>query len=391
MATNREGDRMAKFVPAEVFPPGALIDDELEFRNWNQADLAQVMGRPLKTISGIINAKVRVTEETAKDLEMAFGIDADFWMRTEAHYRLHLARTEPTPAAIAIQKRSAIRRVAPIRQMVARGWIGMTDDLDEMQRRIETFRGAPIDQPVAFTMAAKQTSYDEPLSPEQEVWLLRAKRLAETMQVPAYSSARLESAIDQMRGLMRSPDDAYQVPKLLANAGVRFVVVERLPGLRIDGVCFWLNAQRPVIALSLTRDRIDNFWFVLRHECEHVLRGDGKDGAFIVDNDLELAPSVSEQEQCANEAAREFCVREAVFSDFVRRKGPLFTDTNVRQFAHDLGLHSGIVAGRLRMHLSKGPLGPEAWKRFTTHLARIRHVITSTALVDGFGSSPHIS
>ncbi len=171
-------------------------------------------------------------------------------------------------------------------------------------------------------MAAKQTSYDGPLSPEQEVWLLRAKRLAETMQVAAYSPARLEAAIEKMHELLRSPDDARHVPKLLADAGVRFVVVERLPGLKIDGVC---------------------------------------------------------------------CVPETAFNDFVRRKGPLFTDTNVRQFAHYLGLHSGIVAGRLRMHLSRGPLGQEAWKRFVPHLARVRHVITGTALVDGFGSTPHIS
>jgi len=242
-----------------------------------------------------------------------------------------------------------------------------------------------------FTMAAKQVSYDAPLSPEQEVWLLRAKRLAESLQVPAYSRSKLLHAVDQMRGLLRSPDDAYQVPKLLADAGVRFVIVERLPGLKIDGVCFWLkDGTQPVIAMSLTRDRIDNFWFVLRHEIEHVLNGDGKDGA-IVDNDLDQAPDLSEQEQRANEAALDFCVPAGSMTDFMKRKGPLFTDTNIRQFAHDLGLHSGIVAGQLRMRLSKGPLGSEAWKRYTSHLARIRHVVVSTALVDGFGSSPRIA
>jgi len=34
----------------------------------------------------------------------------------------------------------------------------------------------------------------------------------------------------------------------------------------------WLDDKSPVIALSMRFDRIDNFWFVLRHELEHVLR-----------------------------------------------------------------------------------------------------------------------
>jgi len=383
---------MSAFVPAEVFPPGTLIQEELEVRGWTQIDLAEVMGRPLKTISGIVNAKVRVTEETAKELELALGIDADFWLRTESYYRLHKARKEPTPASLAIAKRAAIRQKVPLRLMVARGWISITDDPDELQRRVEAYRGVPLGQPVPFTMAAKQASYDEPLSAIQEVWLLRAKRLAETMQVPSYSPAKLEDAVEQMRELLRSPDNAYLVPKLLAEAGVRFVVVERLPGLKIDGVCFWLRGgTQPVIAMSLTRDRIDNFWFVLRHECEHVFNGDGKDGAFVVDNDLDQAPNVSDQERLANEAARNFCVPEAEMIDFMARKGPLFTDTNIRQFAHDNGRHSGLVAGQLRMYLSKGPLGSEAWKRYTSHLAKIRDAVISTALVDGFGSSPQIT
>lgn len=379
---------MAGFVPAEVFPPGTLILEELDARGWTQTDLAEVMGRPLKTISGIVNAKVRVTEETAKELELALGIDADFWLRTEAFYRLHAT---PKAASAAIAKRAQIRDRVPLRLMVARGWISVTDDVDELQRRVEAYLGGPLDRTVPFAMAAKQVSYNEPLSATQEVWLLRAKRLAESMQVQAYSRSKLVQAVEQMRGLLRSPDDAYKVPKLLADAGVRFVIVERLPGLKIDGVCFWLkNGTQPVIAMSLTRDRIDNFWFVLRHEIEHVLNGDGKDGA-IIDNDLDQAPNVSDQERQANDAALDFCVPAERMTDFMKRKGPLFTDINIRQFAHDLGLHSGIVAGQLRMRLSKGPLGSEAWKRYTSHLAKIRHVVVSTALVDGFGSSPQIS
>lgn len=379
---------MSTFVPAEVFPPGYYIKWELEARDWTQGDLAAVMRRPLQAINEIINAKKRVTGDTARELELALGIDADWWVRTEALYRLHTRSAEPPKT---ILRHADLRKRVPLRHLINRGWIESTDDQKELERRVEAFLEGPIDKPISFTMAAKQSSYDEPLSSTQAVWLLRAKQLAQALQVLSYSRAKLLDAVEEMRGLLRSPDDAYQVPRLLANAGVRFVVVERLPGLKIDGVCFWLkNGTQPVIAMSLTRDRIDNFWFVLRHEIEHVLNDDGKDGSFVVDNDLDQAPDVSEQEKRANTAACNFCVPQDKFVNWVERKQPLFTDTLIREFARDNGLHSGLVAGQLRMRLSKGPLGGDAWKRFTTHLARVRHVVISTALVDGFGSSPQI-
>ena len=75
---------------------------------------------------------------------------------------------------------------------------------------------------------------------------------------------------------------------ILAESGVRFVIVEALPQAKIDGVCFWLDKQAPVIGLSMRYNRIDNFWFVLRHEIEHVLKGHGRDAPEgMIDAELE--------------------------------------------------------------------------------------------------------
>lgn len=43
--------------PAEVFPPGAYIKDELDARGWSQAEFAETLGRPARVVSEIINAK----------------------------------------------------------------------------------------------------------------------------------------------------------------------------------------------------------------------------------------------------------------------------------------------------------------------------------------------
>lgn len=77
---------MIDFVPAEVFPPGEFIRDEIEARGWTQQDLASFMGRSLVTVSKIITGKQSITARAAKGLAEAFGTSAEYWMSLEAAY-----------------------------------------------------------------------------------------------------------------------------------------------------------------------------------------------------------------------------------------------------------------------------------------------------------------
>lgn len=48
---------MTDLIPAEAFPAGEFLRDELEARNWSQSDFAKIIGRPAKLVSEIINNK----------------------------------------------------------------------------------------------------------------------------------------------------------------------------------------------------------------------------------------------------------------------------------------------------------------------------------------------
>jgi addiction module HigA family antidote len=82
------------FIPAEVFPPGEFLREELQARGWTQSDLARVIGRPLQTVNQIINGGKRITVETAKELGLALGTGPEVWLNLENAYRLH---TTPAP------------------------------------------------------------------------------------------------------------------------------------------------------------------------------------------------------------------------------------------------------------------------------------------------------
>jgi HTH-type transcriptional regulator/antitoxin HigA len=91
--------------PAEVFPPGDFIREELDARGWTQGDLAKIMGRPEPAINQMINNKRGITAESALELAAAFGTSPEFWMNLDAAYRLHQAEQWHAAAISSIELR----------------------------------------------------------------------------------------------------------------------------------------------------------------------------------------------------------------------------------------------------------------------------------------------
>jgi HTH-type transcriptional regulator/antitoxin HigA len=183
--------------------------------------------------------------------------------------------------------------------------------------------------------------------------------------------------------LLSAPEEARKVPRVLAEIGIRYVIVESLPSAKIDGVSFWLNDVQPVIGMSLRFDRIDNFWFVLRHEIEHILCRHGR-GAAVLDTELEgekagTGPKVSGEELVANLAAATFCVPAKDMDRFIERKAPFFAERDILGFARTLRVHPGLVAGQLQNRTGR-------YDRFRPHLAKIRSIVIPNAISDGWGN-----
>lgn len=362
-------------VPAEVFPPGDLLRAEIEARGWTQAEFAEIIGRSVTSVSNIINAKATITPTTAKLLAAALGTSDTMWMNLDANYWLW--REEPAPGRIATAAR--VRQRFPVRDMINRGWLEDSEDPQVLESRLLRYFKTPnLETTPRFDVAAKRVKgadKDDELTDVQYAWLFRVKQIAETMPVPRYSEKKLREAESELQALTGNPEEIRQVPRILEECGVRFVVVEPLPGSKIDGVCFWLTPKQPVIGMSLRLGRIDNFWFCLRHEIEHVLRHDAH-----VDSDIyqiEEEPLV-EAEAAANEAAEHFCVPGEELDDFIRRVQPLFSEQRVVGFSRALGVHPGLVVGQLHWRTKK-------YNLLRKYLIDVRDFVTPYVLTDGYG------
>jgi HTH-type transcriptional regulator/antitoxin HigA len=371
--------------PAEVFPPGDFIRRELEARGWTQDDLATIMGRPLQAINELIGGKKQITPETALGLAKAFGDDdALYWLNLDNVYRLSKAK----PLDDAVEHRAKLYARFPVRDLIKRNWIADSDNPRVVEHRVCQFFGIQsVDDTPQMPHAALANQYDVREYNEstklQYAWLFRAKELASCVDTAPYDESKLKAAIAKLRALLIAPEEIRQVPAILAEAGVRFVVVEFLKGAKIDGAAFWLG-QTPVIAMSLRYDRINNFWFVLRHECEHVLRRDGTVIDVELTENVESGATLPLQEQRANSAAADFMVPRAQLEDFITRVRPLFSEKRVLLFAKKLGVHPGLVVGQLQ-HRKEVP-----YTHFHKLLVKVREIITQTALTDGWGLSPPV-
>lgn len=371
-------------IAADCRTPGQLIAKLLELRNWSQRVLAIILEVNETVISKIISGATRLDADMAIKLEAIFGVEADTFLELQKTYDLAkariVARPDPTRATRAI-----LFGELPVAEMIRRGWLDADDirDVPKIEAALTKFFGAPsIQQIEILPHAAKKTEVATPATPSQLAWFYRVKQIANEMMVAHYSEFGVRTALKKLELLMNAPEQVRNVPRILAECGIRFMLVETIGSAKIDGVCCWLDDSSPVIAMTLRYDRIDNFWFVLRHEMEHVLRRHGRE-ATILDTELEgeragTGASISEEERIANEAAADFGVSKRTLDKFIRLKSPFFKEADFLGFAKTVRIHPGIIAGRIQHETKRYDL-------FRNHLVKVRTKIAPSAMVDGWG------
>jgi HTH-type transcriptional regulator/antitoxin HigA len=364
--------------------PGQLISALLKEKGWSQRVLAVVLDIDETGVNRLVSDKRPVDASMALALEELFGVPAEQFLGLQKSYDLAKARIAARPDPNRAT-RARLFGDLPIAEMIKRGWLNASDvrDVVNVERSLVEFFGVKTPEEIAIPPhAAKKMMADTGPTLVQLAWLYRVKAIASEMLVARYSPGMVHAAIKKLSNLLSAAEEARKVPRLLTESGIRFVIVESLASAKIDGVCFWLNEESPVIGLSLRYDRIDNFWFVLRHELEHLLRLHGRENP-MPETELEgekagTGPNVPEEERIANEAAADFCVPKKMMDAFIARKAPFFAERDIFGFARTIHVHPGLIAGQLRHRTGR-------YDRFRHHLVKIRSIIAPSAIVDGWG------
>ena len=174
-----------------------------------------------------------------------------------------------------------------------------------------------------------------------------------------------------MRRFAAKSQAVHRVPELLTKYGIRYVVVEPLPRVQIDGAAFWLD-ESPVIAMSLRFDNIGSFWYTLMHEVAHIKYRD----AFSFDN-LDALANDDAEIRASNEASN-LLVPEQELDTFIKTYSPRYTEARINNLATKLQIHPGIIVGQLQ---HRKEVSYAAHRKL---MAKVRELTTTLAFTDGW-------
>ncbi|MCB0201149.1 MAG: HigA family addiction module antidote protein [Anaerolineae bacterium] len=336
------------YQPTIVTAPGETLADLLDEQGMTQTELAQRMGRPLKTINQIVNGKAAITAETAVQLEKIFETPATYWLNHEAHYRAYLARCREEEDYAAWYDWLG---QMPLRELKR---LGVVSDLrnqgknkNVLLRELLQFFGVASPTEWEAIYGQMRTAYRRSMPDRSDpcataVWLRLGELQSMGLTCERFDRIKFATALQEIRALtVLSPDDFEPLLKQkCAASGVALALAPAMPGARVSGAARWLR-NKPVIQLSLYGKFNDRFWFTFFHEACHILRH--SDQLVFLDEKWDHE-NLNQQELEANAFAANWLIP----AEFVKELPELKSKAAVCEFAARIGIHPGIVVGRLQ-------------------------------------------
>jgi len=334
------------FSPNYAVAPGAILAEWLQERGMKQTELAERMGRPIKTVSELIHGKICILQETAFQLERVTGIEASFWMNADRIYQERAARLAEGQQMTS-WKRWALR--FPFREMVDFGWVVPTPSGVARVRAL--FRYFGVASPDAWQArygrlqaAFRQFPAFHADDAHLGAWLRQGEIQAARTECSPYNEPGFKDALVELRRATTSMPETFwpELVQKCRGTGVAVVLVPELSQTHVSGATRWLTPTKALIQLSLRYKTDDHLWFTFFHEAAHVLLH-GKKDVFVEFND---PTNQNQKEQEADRWAADFLIPPAEWRCFCA--GGAMNVGDITTFAARLGISPSIVVGRLQ-------------------------------------------
>lgn len=329
----------------QIAPPGQTLLETIDALGMTQAELAQRMGRPLKTINGIIKGKVAITPETAIQLERVLGLPARFWASQEQQYRETLTRQDE---ARQLTDQVFWLSEIPVKAMIGQDWLqAFDDDVDQLREVLQFFGVA---SPVQWRVLWLEAQADLQRSPTFQAnpgavvaWLRRGELEARGLFCEPYDARTFRRMLDEIRPLTRQ-SPVIALPKLVelcAAAGVAVTPVPTLTEIPLGGATRWLTPTKALIQLNSRLKSTGEPWFTFFHAAGHILLH-GKRDMFLEDG---TPPDDRENE--ANTFAANVLIPAFKLWRFVETED-YKSQAAIETFATTIGIAPGIVVSQLQ-------------------------------------------
>ena len=319
--------------------PVAAIKFCMDQQDLTPRDLMPYIGSRAR-VSEVLSGKRPITMSMARALHEHLAIPAEVLLQKPVP-----DNDAGIPAGLAAER-------FPLKEMAKRAWI---PNLPDLKSRAGELVAGLLDRAGGSDAFAAVPHYrkndhrrinakTDPYALRAWCWQVLASANDNCPRTPYESGTVNPDFLANIARLSPSEDGPLQARDYLADHGIVLIMERHLPKTHLDGAAFRLPEKPPVIGLSLRHDRIDNFWFCLLHELAHLGRH-LDDGTLGFVDDLDLAGNdVREIE--ADKWAQEALIPSDEWDNGMIRSKP--TTLDVVHFAHRVGVHPAIVAGRVR-------------------------------------------
>jgi HTH-type transcriptional regulator/antitoxin HigA len=337
------GDYDRKYAKQWPLDPIQAITFRMEQQGLGKRDLEPFIGSPSR-VSEVLAGKRNLTVSMMRRLHSGLGIPAR-----------SLIGDDDLGEAVGDEEVQYDFSKFPLAEMLARGMFhGVVGGLTELKHRAEeliapVLRGSGIGAHSPALLRAPMHQSGSRTMDEYALLVWRVRVVAKAHKKPPRATYK-EGVITPkwLRDLAKlsSFDEGPRLAQeYLSRSGVCLVVEEHFKKTYLDGAAM-LCTNFPIVALTLRHDRIDNFWFALIHECIHVAKHLRLDRMFIADNLEDKSRKGRQEEDEADEGARDALIPKEVWANASVRK--THSQHDAIDLAEQLGIHPAVVAGRLR-------------------------------------------
>ncbi len=339
--TTTDVTALHSYEPDYALPPGDIIDEYLEEHGMTQVELARRLGITPKHMNQVISGAASLSSELAIRLERVTAVPARFWNALEANYQDFQAREREK---ISLNAEVGLLDLLPIKELIKQGYLAdrqhePIEQLREVLRFFGVAGRSPFDEMVTSAAYRKSRSFT---SDQYAIasWLRVGEIQAATVDCGPFDKATFRAALEDIRKLTKIDDPAIWLPQLrdlCVAAGVVVLLVPEIGKTRLSGAARWLTPEKALIQLSLRGKWADAFWFSFFHEAGHLILHSKKQ-TFIDDGGSSDAVEAE-----ADRFARDLLIPP----QYAKRLESLRAVAQVKDFAEEIGVGTGIVAGRL--------------------------------------------
>jgi addiction module HigA family antidote len=335
------------FDPDYAVPPGVTLQEVMESLGMSQRELAVRTGLTVQSLHRIARGEQPISPDTAARLELVTGTPARFWNTLEANYRERLAALAERQR---LQEDLAWLKQIPTAELIGRGAIQPAQPPPELLRNALRFYG--VSSVAAWTelwdrpaVAARRSACFESLPGPASAWIRLGELQAYQRQCQPFDKSAFREALLRIRGLTREPDAVFakQLIDQCAACGVAVALVKEMKKVPWNGATEWLTPDKAMILLSLRGKGEDKFWFSFFHEAGHVLH----------DSKKELLINDGSENDAREARANEFAAETLIPTRYDSRIRAAQSAAEIVAIAEELGISSGIVAGRYQFLTGK--------------------------------------